>query len=80
MNPVRVRFAPSPTGDPHIGGARTAPSIGFSRGTMAALLSSALRIRIRRNTEAAIAAIYDGLHWLGLLIGTKDPQAGGYSA
>jgi glutamyl-tRNA synthetase len=64
---VRVRFAPSPTGYLHIGGARTA----LFNWLYAKHTGGALVLRIEdtdraRNTEEAARAIYDGLHWLGL--------------
>src|SRR5712691_12424898 len=64
---IRVRFAPSPTGYLHIGGARTALFnwlfVHHHGGKLV------LRIEdtdIKRNTEEAAAAIYEGLEWLGL--------------
>jgi len=64
---VRVRFAPSPTGYLHIGGARTALfNWLFARhhgGTFVLRVEDTDRAR---NTEEAAAAIYEGLRWLGL--------------
>src|SRR5205823_12551970 len=65
--PVRVRFAPSPTGHLHIGGARTA----LFNWLFARHHRGTYRLRIEdtdraRSTEAAVAAILDGLQWLGL--------------
>jgi len=64
---VVTRFAPSPTGFLHIGGARTALfNWLFSKGREGAML---LRIEDTdrvRSTEPAITAILDGLTWLGL--------------
>jgi glutamyl-tRNA synthetase len=66
-SPVRVRFAPSPTGYLHIGGARTALfNWLFARhhcGTFILRIEDTDR---SRNTEEAAAAIYDGLKWLDL--------------
>jgi glutamyl-tRNA synthetase len=64
---VRVRFAPSPTGYLHIGGARTA----LFNWLYAKHTGGTLVLRIEdtdraRNTEEAAQAIYDGLRWLGL--------------
>jgi len=64
---VRVRFAPSPTGYLHVGGARTA----LFNWLFARRMGGKLILRIEdtdaaRNTEAAMQAIYDGLQWLGL--------------
>ena len=64
---VVTRFAPSPTGFLHIGGARTALfNWLFSRhhgGTFLLRIEDTDRAR---STEPAIAAILDGLSWLGL--------------
>ena len=64
---VRVRFAPSPTGFLHIGGARTA----LFNWLYAHHTGGTLVLRIEdtdqaRNTAEAAQAIYDGLRWLGL--------------
>jgi len=65
--PVVTRFAPSPTGYLHIGGARTALfNWLFARhhgGTYLLRIEDTDRAR---STEPAIAAIFDGLDWLGL--------------
>src|SRR6516225_5750583 len=64
---VVVRFAPSPTGFLHIGGARTALfNWLFARhhgGTFRLRIEDTDRIR---STPEAVAAIIDGLDWLGL--------------
>ena len=64
---VVTRFAPSPTGYLHIGGARTALfNWLFARhhgGTYLLRIEDTDRAR---STEPAIAAIFDGLEWLGL--------------
>jgi glutamyl-tRNA synthetase len=64
---VTVRFAPSPTGFLHIGGARTA----LFNYLYARHFGGAFRLRIEdtdraRSTQEAVAAILDGLAWLGL--------------
>ncbi|MGH6929853.1 MAG: glutamate--tRNA ligase, partial [Dongiaceae bacterium] len=64
---VTVRFAPSPTGFLHIGGARTA----LFNWLFARHHKGVFRLRIedtdrQRSTQAAIDAIIDGLKWLGL--------------
>jgi len=64
---VITRFAPSPTGYLHIGGARTA----LFNYLFAAHHGGSYRLRIedtdrKRSTAEAIDAIYDGLDWLGL--------------
>ena len=78
MNPeIRVRFAPSPTGYLHIGGARTA----LFNWLFARHHGGKLVLRIEdtdrtRNTEEAAAAIYEGLQWLGL-DWDEGPHVGG---
>ena len=64
---VRTRFAPSPTGYLHVGGARTALFnwlfAKHHRGTFV------LRVEdtdATRNTEEARTAIFEGLKWMGL--------------
>ena len=64
---VRVRFAPSPTGFLHIGGARTA----LFNWLYARHCGSTFILRIEdtdaaRNTREAVEVILDGLRWLGL--------------
>ena len=66
-NSVVTRFAPSPTGFLHIGGARTA----LFNWLYARKFGGKMLLRIEdtdreRSTEPAIAAILDGLKWLGL--------------
>ncbi|GAB4374770.1 MAG: glutamate--tRNA ligase [Kiloniellaceae bacterium] len=65
--PVVTRFAPSPTGFLHIGGARTA----LFNWLYARHHGGSFRLRIedtdrKRSTQEAIDAILDGLDWLGL--------------
>jgi glutamyl-tRNA synthetase len=65
--PIVTRFAPSPTGFLHIGGARTA----LFNWLYARRFGGKMLLRIEdtdreRSTEAAIDAILDGLSWLGL--------------
>ena len=67
MKKVVTRFAPSPTGFLHIGGARTALfNWLFTRHH-----GGEFRIRVedtdrKRSTPEAVEAIFDGLNWLGL--------------
>ncbi len=64
---VRVRFAPSPTGYLHVGGARTALfNWLFARHTGGKFILRIEDTDAARNTDAAMQAIYDGLRWLGL--------------
>src|SRR4051794_19905781 len=66
-SPVRVRFAPSPTGYLHIGGARTALfNWLFARHQGGTFVLRVEDTDKSRNTEEAAAAIYEGLNWLGL--------------
>jgi glutamyl-tRNA synthetase len=65
--PVVTSFAPSPTGFLHIGGARTALfNWLYAKHTGGKMLLRIEDTDRERSTEAAIAAILDGLTWLGL--------------
>src|SRR5579863_6539117 len=67
MGEIRVRFAPSPTGHLHIGGARTALfNWLFARNQGGKFFLRIEDTDATRSTEAAIDAILDGLKWLGL--------------
>ena len=65
--PVRVRFAPSPTGFLHVGGARTALFnwlfARHQRGTFVLRIEDTDK---SREHDQAVQVIYDGLQWLGL--------------
>jgi glutamyl-tRNA synthetase len=64
---VVTRFAPSPTGFLHIGGARTALfNWLYAKKTGGKMLLRIEDTDRERSTEPAIAAILDGLKWLGL--------------
>ncbi|MFC0283272.1 glutamate--tRNA ligase [Camelimonas abortus] len=64
---IITRFAPSPTGYLHIGGARTALfNWLFARRHGGKMLLRIEDTDRERSTDAAIAAIIDGLQWLGL--------------
>ncbi len=64
---VRVRFAPSPTGFLHIGGARTALfNWLYARHTGGTFILRVEDTDAARNTQAAVNVILDGLRWLGL--------------
>ncbi len=65
---IRVRFAPSPTGFLHIGGARTALfNYLFARRHGGEFLLRIEDTDKARSTQAAIDAIHDGMDWLGLV-------------
>ncbi len=62
-----VRFAPSPTGYLHIGGARTALfNWLYAKGRGGKFLLRIEDTDRERNNEAAVGAILDGLKWLEL--------------
>jgi glutamyl-tRNA synthetase len=64
---IVTRFAPSPTGYLHIGGGRTALfNWLYARGRGGKFLLRIEDTDRARSTEEAIAAIFDGLKWLGL--------------
>jgi len=64
---VRVRFAPSPTGYLHIGGARTALfNYLFARHEKGVFVLRVDDTDQTRNTEASLQTILDGMKWLGL--------------
>src|SRR5262245_52783476 len=65
--PIITRFAPSPTGFLHIGGARTALfNWLFSRRHGGKMLLRIEDTDRERSTDAAVKAIIDGLKWLEL--------------
>jgi glutamyl-tRNA synthetase len=67
MSEVRTRFAPSPSGHLHIGGARTALfNYLFARHTGGCFILRIEDTDRARSTEEAIAAITDSLRWLAL--------------
>ena len=64
---VRVRFAPSPTGFLHIGGARTALfNWLYARHTGGTFILRIEDTDAARNTREAVEVILNGLRWLGL--------------
>lgn len=64
---TRVRFAPSPTGYLHVGGARTALFNWFyARHTGGVMILRIEDTDEERNTPEANQAIFDGLRWLGI--------------
>jgi glutamyl-tRNA synthetase len=64
---ARVRFAPSPTGFLHIGGARTALfNWLYARHTDGTFILRIEDTDAARNTQEAVNVILNGLRWLGL--------------
>src|SRR5581483_472825 len=64
---VVTRFAPSPTGYLHIGGARTALfSYLYAKRHAGKYLLRIEDTDLERSTQAAVQAIFEGLDWLGL--------------
>jgi glutamyl-tRNA synthetase len=64
---VRVRFAPSPTGYLHLGGARTALyNWLFARKHGGVFVLRIEDTDMQRSSEAMVQGIIEGLHWLGL--------------
>ena len=66
-NEVRTRFAPSPTGYLHVGGARTALYCwAFARHHGGQFILRIEDTDLERSTPEAVKAILDGMAWLGL--------------
>ena len=77
MAEVRTRFAPSPTGYLHVGGARTALfNWLFARHYGGTFVLRIEDTDTQRSTEESLAAILDGLRWLGL-DWDEGPEVGG---
>ena len=67
MSPVRTRFAPSPTGFLHLGGARTALfAWAYARRHAGTFILRIEDTDVERSTPEAVQAILDGMAWLGL--------------
>jgi glutamyl-tRNA synthetase len=67
MSEVRVRFAPSPTGSLHIGGARTALfNWLFARHHGGKFILRVDDTDLERSTEESMRGILEGLQWLGI--------------
>src|SRR5262245_406392 len=74
---VRVRFAPSPTGFLHVGGARTALyNYLFARGQGGTFILRIEDTDAARSTPESLAAIFESMEWLGLSW-DEGPQVGG---
>src|SRR2546423_15562995 len=64
---IRTRFAPSPTGYLHIGGARTALfSWAYARRHGGEFILRIEDTDLERSTRESVQAILDGMSWLGL--------------
>ena len=64
---VRTRFAPSPTGYLHIGGARTALFCwAYARNRGGKFILRIEDTDLERSTQQSVQAILDAMHWLGL--------------
>jgi len=75
--PVRVRFAPSPTGHLHVGGARTALfNWAFARRHGGLFILRIEDTDRERSTEQSLDGILDALTWLGLDWDEGPPTAG----
>ena len=75
--PVRVRFAPSPTGHLHVGGARTALfNWAFARRHGGVFILRIEDTDAERSTEESLDGILDALTWLGLDWDEGPPTAG----
>ena len=67
LGPMRVRFAPSPTGALHIGGARTALyNWLLARGNQGELVLRIEDTDRERSTPENVAQIFEALEWLGI--------------
>jgi len=75
--PVRVRFAPSPTGYPHVGNIRTALFTWlFARRHGGSFIVRIEDTDVARKVKGAVEAILDSLRWLGL-DWDEGPEVGG---
>ena len=77
MTPIRVRFAPSPTGQLHVGNARTALfNWLLARGRNGTFILRIEDTDAERSTRESEVAILEDLRWLGLTW-DEGPDAGG---
>ena len=77
MTKVRTRFAPSPTGYPHVGNIRTALFAWlFARHNGGSFIVRIEDTDVARKVEGAVKGILDSLRWLGL-DWDEGPEAGG---
>jgi glutamyl-tRNA synthetase len=76
-DPIRVRYAPSPTGFPHVGNIRTALfNWLFARHSGGTFIVRIEDTDVARRVEGAVEAILDSLRWLGL-DWDEGPEVGG---
>ena len=74
---VRVRFAPSPTGDPHVGNIRSALfNWLYARHTGGTFVLRIEDTDQNRKVEGAVETIYESLNWMGL-DWDEGPDVGG---
>lgn len=74
---IKTRFAPSPTGYLHVGGARTALYSAFARNHGGEFVLRIEDTDLERSTPEAIEAIMDGMNWLstgGMKVRTTRPN------
>lgn len=77
QSPVRVRFCPSPTGDPHVGLIRTCLyNWAYARHVGGTFVFRVEDTDAARDTEASYQLLLDSLHWLGL-DWDEGPEVGG---
>src|SRR5512135_1114759 len=77
MSSPRVRFAPSPTGYLHVGGARTALfNCLYARRTGGVFVLRIEDTDVERSSWDMVAGILDGMRWLGL-DWDEGPEVGG---
>src|SRR5271157_5474832 len=75
--PVRVRYAPSPTGFPHVGNIRTALfNWLFARHNGGKFIIRIEDTDVARTVPGAVEAILNGVRWLGL-DWDEGPEVGG---
>ena len=76
-NPVRTRFAPSPTGYPHVGNIHSALFAWlFARHNKGSFVLRIEDTDVERKVEGSVEAILDSLRWLGL-DWDEGPEVGG---
>lgn len=77
VQPVKVRFAPSPTGNLHVGGARTALfNWLYARGCGGSMVLRVEDTDAARSTRESEEAVLADLQWLGITY-DEGPDVGG---